>query len=1149
MAEFVHLHVHSEYSLLDGAARVGDLAAEAARLGMPALAVTDHGAMYGSAGFYKKAKAAGVKPIIGCEAYFTPGSRKERGGKTALYHLLLLAKDRKGYQNLMAIVSRSFMEGFYYKPQVDEELLREYHEGLICTSACLVGAVARSVESGDMEGAGGWAEKYRDIFGEDFYLEVQDQGIVGDSGVPQSRINEGVAEIARELGIPLVGTNDIHYVGREDAQAQDILLCIGTGSNLDDSARLRFSSDQFYMKTAEEMAEALSDYPEALAHTLEIAERCNVELEFDRILLPAFEVPSGHDLDSYLEERCVEGLARRYGDPVPQRASDRLEHELAIIREKEFSGYFLVVEDFVRWAKERRIGVGPGRGSAAGSIIAYALGITNLDPLEHGLIFERFLNPERTEMPDIDIDFDDERRGDVIEYVRERYGEDKVAQIITFSTLKARMAVRDAGRVLGYPYGVPDRIAKQIQEGPDASIEDSLRTNPELREEYEAGGDTRRIIDAAESIEGMVRGDGVHAAGVVICGESLDRYTPVKRTKGDEGEVVTQYDGKLIAELGLLKMDFLGLRTLTVIADAVRAIEKNHDVHIDIEDIPMDDARTWELLRRADTAGVFQVESQGMRRVLRDLKPTKIADLVAVVALFRPGPMDSIPDFIARKHGKQKVEYYHENLEPILAETYGTMVYQEQVMQISMEMAGFSAAKAERLRKGMGKKIQEVVDRLEIEFIEGSVARGYDARLARRVWNDMREFAKYAFNKSHAAAYGLISYQTAYLKAHYPLEYMAAVLTSYMGNTDRLVRYLAECNKAGIEVLPPDVNTSGRDFTVVGDSIRFGLSGVRNVGVGVVLSIMDGRAEGPYASLHDLCGRVDLKQVNKRALEALIKAGAFDSTGYTRKHLTSLVPECVEAGLKRRRDKEMNQTSLFDLEDAAEHGFIEEVPEPDGDEWDKRIKLAFEKEMLGIYVSDHPLREIAGTIKGARDRSMGDQEEFRDGETGRFAGIVTSVNRFATKRGQMMMGFTIEDLEGSMEAVLFPQIYQSFSDLLSEDSIVRIRARVEVNERGRKLLVQEVQPLSGDGRFERAPGIVDITLDEDALLADGPDGPGRLKGILERYPGCDRVHACLQSNGRKRELRMPDELRVDAGVPGLHAELKEWPAVLTVRER
>jgi DNA polymerase III subunit alpha len=1145
MADFVHLHTHSEYSLLDGAARVKDLVKRAVELEMPALAITDHGSMFGAVEFYKSAKKAGIKPIVGCEVYFTPKPRTEREGKPALYHLLLLAKDLTGYRNLMAMVSEAWVTGFHYKPRVDMELLEAFHEGLVCTSACMSGIVSKSVESGDLESARKWAEYYARLFGEDFFIELQEQGITADNGVTQTQINRQLKSLADELGLGVVGTNDIHYVRAEDAKAQDMLLCIQTGSVMDDPNRMRFSSDRFFMKSADEMAEALTEHRDALDTTAEVAARCDLELEFGRMILPVFDVPERiagateeDRLNAFLEERCREGLKERYGDPPPTEAVERLEYELSVIKEKGFAGYFLVVEDFVTWAKGSGIGVGPGRGSAAGSIISYVLRITNLDPLEHGLLFERFLNPERTEMPDIDMDFDDERRGEVIAYVRDKYGEDKVAQIITFNTMKARAAVRDAGRVLGYPYGVPDKVAKQIQEGPDASIEGSLKTNPDLRREYQEGGDTQRILDAALALEGLVRGEGVHAAGVVICRDPLSMHTPIKRdTKGDA--IVTQYEGTLIADLGLLKMDFLGLRTLTVIAKALAGIKANHGVEIDIDAIPMDDVATFKLLRRGDVDGVFQVESGGMRQLLKDLAPTVFADVAVLVALYRPGPLQSgmTKDYVERKHGRTRVTYYDERIKPVLSETYGTMVYQEQVMLISMEMAGFTAAKADKLRKAMGKKNREMIDALRKEFVEGAVAREYEKKIAETVYTDIEKFAEYAFNKSHSAAYGLITYQTAYLKAHYPNEFMAAVLSSHTGKTESIVKYVAACNRSGIKVLPPDVNSSGKDFTAVPEGIRFGLAGIRGVGEGVVDMIVEARAEdGPFTSLHDFCGRVDLRLVNKRTLEALIKAGAFDSTGYTRKHLMTMMDGCVEAGIKRRKDAEDGQISMFEMDDAADHGFEDAAPEPNGDEWDKGIKLAFEKEMLGIYVSDHPLRERESSIRAAATHSLGDAEEFRDGTVGWFAGILTTASKVVTKNGKQMIDYVLEDLDGSMPGAVFGNAYGKFEGVMVEDAVVRIRAKVEVSDRGRKLNTIDVQPLGLDGRFDRPPGALGVEMPADAL-ANG--GASRLKEILSRYPGRDSVHVVTGHNGDRKKVKLPG-VTVERDSANLHAELKEW---------
>jgi DNA polymerase-3 subunit alpha len=1155
MAGFVHLHTHSEYSLLDGAASIAGLVKRAVQLEMPALAITDHGAMYGAIEFYQEATKAGVHPVLGCEVYFTCGSRLAREGKPSLYHLLLLAKNEQGYRNLLAIVSDSWVTGHYYKPQVDEELLTHYSAGLIGTSACMSGVLSKSIEFGQPEEARKWAERYSRIFGEgDFYVELQQQGITADNGVTQTELNSQLALLAREVGLPLVATNDIHYVNPEDAKTQDMLLCIQTGKMLDETSRMRFSSDQFYMRDASEMEAALGDYPEALANTAAIAERCDVVIEFDKIILPVFDVPerfAGGDeqsaLDAYLEDQGLEGLRRRFGDPPRPDAVERFYHELGIIRDKGYAGYFLVVQDFVKWAKDNGIGVGPGRGSAAGSIISYALGITSLDPIEHGLIFERFLSPERTEMPDIDIDFDDERRGEVIDYVRKKYGDDKVAQVITFQKMKARAAVRDAGRILGYPFGVPDKIAKMLQAGADATIEDSLKANPELREAFRAGGDTKRVLDAALALENMVRGEGVHAAAVVICRDPLHMHMPIKLdTKGEI--VITQYGHKLVAKLGLLKMDFLGLRTLTVIAKALAAIQETHGVVIDIETIPMDDRKTYELLRRGDVDGVFQVESGGMRQLLKDLKPTRFSDVAVLVALYRPGPIQSgmVKDFVARRHGRQAIVYYDDRIRHVLEETYGTLVYQEQVMRISMDMAGFPAAKAENLRKAMGKKDDDEMAKWRADFIEGAVANDYDRKIAAQVYDDIQKFAGYGFNKSHSAAYGLIAYQTAYLKAHYPREFMAAVLSSYSGKTEDIVKYVAACKRGGIPVLPPDVNSSGAAFTAVPEGIRFGLAGIRNVGEGVVECVVrERKAAGPYSSLQDFCMRVDPKCLNKRTVESLVKAGAFDSTGYTRKHLMTMLEDSVDMAIKRQRDRDGGQVSLFDVENAADHGFAHHVPSPDGDEWDKAMRLAFEKEMLGMYVSDHPLRELGDMIENARTLSLGDAETLTDGTTGWFAGILTKAERIVTKKGKVMIDWTLEDLDGMMNGALFGNAYQRYEKLLVEDAVVRIKAKVEASDRGTKLTTIEVQSLTEDGVFRRAPGVLVVAagdaLSDEATLAS-------FKATLTRHPGPDGVQVEVGGNGAQQVLRLPDTFRVDKSDARLHAELRELLGAEAVRE-
>ncbi len=1140
---FVHLHTHTEYSLLDGAARVKEVIARAVEYEMPALAITDHGNMYGAVDFYRQATEAGIKPIVGCEVYFTPNSRLKRGGKPELYHLLLLAKNNEGYRNLRTLVSHAAVEGFYYKPQVDMELLERYSEGLIGTSACMSGIVSKSIEMGSPDTARTWAERYTEVFAPgDFYLEIQNQGITANNGTTQAQLNREIASIASELGVGLVATNDIHYVTREHAKTQDLLLCIGTGTVLDDTKRMKFSCDEFFMKSAEEMGEAIGPYPEALANTLEIARKCDISMEFDKMHLPVFQVPELHTQESFLREECVAGLKERYGDPLPPEVVERLEHELEVINDKGFAPYFLIVADFVRWAKGNDIGVGPGRGSAAGSIIAYSLGITALDPIKNGLLFERFLNPERSEMPDIDIDFDDERRGEVIDYVREIYGDDHVAQIITFGTMKARAAVRDAGRVLGYPYGVPDRISKMILDELGATIDGSIKANSEFKTDYADNTDTQRIVDAARSLEGIVRGEGVHAAGVVICPDPVYQHVPVKYdTKG--GAVITQWDGPTVADLGLLKMDFLGLRTLTVIANAVKNVRANHGIDLDPNDFPLDDEATFDLLRRADTMGVFQVESGGMRQLLKKMKPETFGDVVAILALYRPGPLGSgmVDDFVERKSGRRAVTYYDERLKPILEETYGAIVYQEQVMRISMMMSGFSAAKADKLRKAMGKKLMDVLSALKTDWVEGAKANEYDPQLAERMWEDILPFAEYAFNKSHSAAYGLITMQTAYLKAHYPTEYMAAVLTSYQGKTDHIVKYVAECNRAGMTVLPPDVNSSGRDFTAVPDGIRFGMAGIRGVGEAVVDSIIATRDEsGPFTSLQDFCARVPMRTMNKKTVEALIKAGAFDSTGYTRKNLIEMYEPCIESASQRQKDQENGQVSMFEMFAEEDHGFSEEIPPPNGDEWDKKIKLAFEKEMLGIYVSDHPLSDISDAISMAADYSLGDLDEIPGGTYGWFAGILASVERKPTRKGTMMAIATLEDMSGGIECVLFPQTYDKHRDLIVEDTVLRFRAKLEEDDRGRKLIVQEVQPFDGQA-FNHPPGKI-VVETQAATFRNGRD---QLKEVLGRYPGRDILEFQIKGENSTKTWKCGT---VNRDANGLFAELMEIFGGAAVRE-
>ncbi|MCL2491296.1 MAG: DNA polymerase III subunit alpha [Coriobacteriia bacterium] len=1138
---FVHLHTHTEYSLLDGVARVKPLIARAKELEMPAMALTDHGYMFGAFDFYKTAEKMGIKPILGCEVYFTPDSRHVREGKPNLYHLLLLARTLEGYHNLMSLSSHAAIGGFYYKPRVDLELLQRFSKGLIGTSACMSGIISKSIELDNIEQARHWAQTYAETFEPgNFYLEIQNQGIVTDRGVSQDHLSAQIAELGAEMGLPLVATNDIHYLTRDDAHTQDLMLTIGTGAMFDDPDRMCFKCQEFYVKSPDEMKEVHALYPEAIANTLEIADKCDVELEFDKIILPVFDVPQDKTQNDYLHEQCIEGLKQRYGDPIPPEVMERLDYELEIVTSKGISAYFLIVADFTQWAKSQGIGVGPGRGSAAGSIIAYALSITDLDPLEYGLLFERFLNPERTEMPDIDMDFDDLRRGEVIDYVREKYGDDKIAQIVTFNKSKAKMAIRDVGRIMDYPYHVPDRIAqKLVMQDLDATLDSSLKGNPDYAKAYEQEAEVKRITDEALRIEGIIRGEGVHAAAVVIAPERVSHYVPVKYdTK--EGGVITQFDGPTVARLGLLKMDFLGLRNLSVIQRAIHNIEDNHGIRLVESEIPLDDPQTFELLSKGDTAGVFQVESQGMRALLKRLKPTSFADIIAVLALYRPGPLKSgmVEDFVARKNGRRPVTYYDERLKPILEETYGTFVYQEQVMQVSMEMCGFSAAKADKLRKGMGKKIRSVLDELKTDWIEGAAANNYDPAIATKMWTDIEPFAEYAFNKSHSASYGVITMRTAYLKAHYPEETMAAVLSSYLGKTDRLIKYINECRKSGIEVLQPDINASQSDFTaVLGEGIRFGLTGIRGIGEAVVEHLIAVRDEGgPFTTLNDFIERIDPRIVGAKTVESLIKAGAFDSTGYPRRQLYMMLAEdgLYEAAAQRYKDRCSGQVSFFDLFGEEDHGFTTTIPDPEPCDWDKRIKLSFEKELLGVYASDHPLREIEKQMDRATDYTLDQVEEFAGGEKGWFAGMLSKVEIRPTKRGPMMALMTLEDLGGSIECVVFPKVLEQYRDFIVDDATVRISAKYEADDRGDKLIVSKVEPFDGTEmarprkrlRIKATPEQVKTTKFSDDL-----------KQIFRHFPGDDVVELSIYDQKTDRTMVAVMGLKVDSNAVGLAAEL------------
>ncbi len=1143
---FVHLHNHTEYSLLDGITHVKDMVRRAADLGMPAVAITDHGVMSGVVELCDACAAVEaetgkrVKPIYGCEVYFTTDDELRTDTKPRLYHLLLLAKTTDGYHNLLKLVSESHVDNFYYKPRTTLAQLRKYGHGIIGASACIAGIVPRKIDAGQFDEAVQWARTLSECFDEgDFYIELQNQGLTTDGGMTQPQLNAELTKVANQLGFKTIATNDFHYLLQEDATAQDLMLCIGTGASVNDVKRMKFENDQFYMKTEEEMRAAMADFPEACDNTVELAEKCNVELERDSIL-PRFPLPEGETEESYFRKQVQAGLERRYGSPVPAEAQERADYEMGIIIQQGFPAYCLIVQEYIEWARSQGIGVGPGRGSAAGAIVAYAMGITDLDPLSNGLLFERFLSPERVEMPDIDVDFDDERRGEVIEHIKEVYGEDHVAGVITFGTLQARNAVRDAARVLGYDYGSGDRISKMIPDELGISIKDAIAKNPDLKAAYETDEVAKAILDGALSIEGHVRGEGVHACATIICRDPMSDHVPMKRdTKG--GGIITQYDGHYTPELGLLKMDFLGLRTLGVLSRACRNIEARTGEKIIPEEIPTDDEAAFELMRSGNMDGLFQVEGALYVSLFKRLPPKRFSDIVASIALNRPGPLESgmVDDYVKVASGKTQIHYYDERLRPILEETYGTMVYQEQIMQISMAMSGFSAGKADKLRKAMGKKKLDVMKELQEDWNNGAVEKGFPLEIAKQIWTDAEKFAKYAFNKSHSAAYAILVMRTAYLKAHYPNDFMAAVLSSYMGKTDRLIRYIASCKHSGIAVLPPDVNSSNAEFTPVEGGIRFGLVGVRGVGRNVAEEIIAERERGgAFSSLHDFVNRVDYKCWNRKTLEALIMGGAFDSTGYTRRQLFYFVDETslLDDVSRRQRDNDRGQVSMFDLfGDDEESGFKEEVPAADGVEWPLRVKLKNEKDTMGIYVSGHPLDPYEDAVARMSRCSLGDLADAKhDAKVANYVGLISGVNVRLTKRGTKMATFTLEDTTGWVECITFD--FEKFQDAVQEDSIVRVRGKFEVNDRGNQIIANEVEVIQLEGKeSDRAPGHLELHLRAGEFDANRSQGLNR---ILRQFPGRDGV--CLlvsQADGRNFRAELP--ITVDARSPVMRNELNQ----------
>ncbi|MEX2393551.1 MAG: DNA polymerase III subunit alpha [Actinomycetota bacterium] len=1133
-----HLHTHTEYSMLDGAARTKELVAAAAKLEMPALAITDHGALYGLIDFYNECNNQGVKPILGCELYLARGSRfskdKADDSPKTIQHITVLAKNEAGYRNLLKLATAASLEGTYYKPRVDMELLAEHSEGLIGTTGCLNGNVPRMILEGRLNDAREAAGRWQDIFGKDsFFIELQDHGIAD-----QHTVNPHLIELSSTLQIPMIATNDLHYTSKSDAEAHDVLLCIQTGATVDEPDRFRFDGQEFYLKSREEMEAALPHYIEAIDRTLDVAEMCNVKLSFGELQLPDFLPPDGSSLDDYLRRLVTAGAKQRYGDPLPTDVTERLEYELSVIYKMGFSGYFLVVADLINWAKGKGIRVGPGRGSAAGTVTTYSLAITELDPLAYGLVFERFLNPERREMPDFDIDFDERYRGEVITYLRQKYGEDRVSQVVTFSTIKAKSGIRDSARVLGYPYGVGDRLAKMFPRsllGKDPSLEDCFTRSKdskwtyayneaaELRKAYEDENDSRRILDAARKLEGLRRQTGVHAAAVVITPEPLVNFTALQRT--DQGDVVTQYDLHGVEKLGLLKIDVLGLGNLTVI-ELTLDLLRHKGITCDIDNVPLDDPKVFELLQRGDVDGVFQLESEGMRRLMKQLRPDRFEDIVALIALYRPGPMQEIDKYIAGKHNPGAVQYPHALLEDVLKDTYGVIVYQEQVLQLLQRVAGYTTGEADVVRKAVGKKVESIMASEEPKFLAGAETQGLEIDQARHLWQLIQPFAGYSFNRAHSACYGLIAYQTAYLKSHYPVEYLSALLTSASDSKDEKMKYLASARKMGVEVLPPDVNKAQQGFAPDPDHpdcVRFGLAGIRNVGDGVCQHVINARnTDGPFKDFFDFCWRVDVTALNKRTVESLIKAGAFDSSGHERGGLLEVFEQTVEQIASARKKESEGYVSLFD-DGGSENGDRQLVGSHlriPATELPKPVRMAYEKEMLGNYITDHPLAGLEDILSCQVDTSLAALQEVGDGGVVSVAGIVQKIGKKFTRKGELMYILEVEDLEASCEVIVFPQIAEKAGELVAVDKVLCIKGRVDHKEDVPKLVAMELtEPdysvLDDPLRIRLAAAACDAS-----LVAE-------LKSVLLDHPGTKPVFLHLFSGEKETVLRLGPDFRVD----------------------
>lgn len=1164
---FTHLHLHTEYSMLDGAARVSDVVAAAAADGQPAIGITDHGNMYGILEFYAACKNHGIRPILGLEAYQAHDSRHERpprrgriddtggdaeGGRKLYYHLTLLAENNVGYKNLIQLSSRSFMEGYYYKPRVDWDILAEHSSGLIATTGCLGGHVLQSLLNGDKKGALEKAARLQDIFGRDnLFVELQDHGIP-----EQSTTNPQLLEIARKIGAPLLATNDSHYTHQEDAVAHDALLCVQTGSLQSDPDRFKFYGDQHYLKTADEMRRLFAELPEACDNSLWIAERCNVEITFGNPQLPDFPLPEGFaDAAAYLEHLTFDGARERWGGQLPDAVVDRLAYELKVIGDMRYSSYFLIVWDLIRHARARGIRVGPGRGSAAGCAVAYCLGITDLDPIKYDLLFERFLNPSRVTMPDIDMDFEARYKDEMIRYAAERYGRDRVAQIVTFSQIKARAAVRDAARVLGYPYAVGDKVAKAMpplimgRDTPlkaclehDDKYDEGYKMASDLRQMYSEDADIAKVIDVAKGLEGLRRQDGIHAAAVVITKEPLTEYLPIQRKPEagkpiEDAPVVTQYEMHGVEDLGLLKMDFLGLRNLDVISDSLKIIKSFRGVDLDIDAVVLDDEPTYEMLRRGDSLGVFQLEGTPMRTLLRSLAPTTFEDIAALVALYRPGPMaaNMHNDYADRKNERKAVTYFHPDAEEVLADTYGLMIYQESVMRVAQKFAGFSLADADNLRKACGKKVRELMALERAKFVEGVERTGYGAKLGTELFNIIERFADYAFSKNHAYPYALVAYQTAYLKANYPHEYMAALLTSVKTTLEKAAVYLAECRARGISVLTPDVNRSESDFVAARlddgrEVIPFGLSAVRNVGEGLVAQLLAEREKnGPFADFYDFCERVDTSVLNKRTLESLIKAGGFDSLGHPRKGLLQVFEQIVDGTVARRRERDQGVMSLFgDLGEEGTAAFDERMAIADV-EFGKRERLAYEKEMLGLYVSDHPLMGAEQALRRRCDRTIDELATLNEGGMVKIGGVCTGLQRKWTRKGDLMAVFQLEDLKSQIEVMVFPKTMTDIGHLLADDAVLIVKGRLDTREaEAPKLVAMSVEVF--DGVTDGAPPLR-IKVQPQAL---SEQQLGKLKALLSEFPGESEVFVHL---GEGHALRLPAAMNVEV-TTGLLGELR-----------